>query len=211
MDDSPRADSPEAQASSYHHGDLRKALLGHALDLVRDEGLEALSLRAVARAAGVSQTAPYRHFANRQALVEAVAEDGFIRMGGTIERAVAMGVPGLGALRRGMRAYIDFALACPAEYRLMFGPESRIRTQDTPLAGAAAHAFRLLSGGIQRCQERGLLEQGDPVLRGVTAWATLHGLALLVLDGQAAAPGRSIDEIVDASIETLLRGFGGRS
>lgn len=201
----------ERETSPYHHGNLRKALLSHALDLVREEGVEALSLRAVARAAGVSQTAPYRHFANRQALVEAVADDGFVRLGGTIERAVAMGVPGLGALRRGMRAYIDFALACPAEYRLMFGPESRIRTGETPLSGAASHAFRLLSGGIERCQERGLLEPGDATLRAVTAWATLHGLALLILDGQTAAPGRSDEEIVNAAVETLLRGWGARS
>src|SRR5690349_14111931 len=83
--------APRAPSRAYHHGDLRQALIQSALQLLRDEGPEALTLRAVARAAGVSQTAPYRHFADRRALVGAVAEDGFRRLKQAMHDAVAGG------------------------------------------------------------------------------------------------------------------------
>src|SRR5688572_2247793 len=85
----PRATPPRA----YHHGDLRRALLDAALTILRTEGLDALTLRAAARAAGVSQTAPYRHFDDRTALLAGVAEDGFVRLRERLQRAVSTPPP----------------------------------------------------------------------------------------------------------------------
>jgi AcrR family transcriptional regulator len=192
----------------YHHGDLRQALLDAAAELLRTGGPEALTLRAAARAAGVSQTAPYRHFADRRALVAAVAEAAFARLGAAIGRAVQRGAPGVPALRRGMAAYVAFARAHPAEYRVMFGPELA-PSGDLPELGAAAlGVFGLLRDGIARLQQGGALGPGDPGRMAITAWATLHGLAMLVLDGQTAATGQSADALVDAATGLLLAGMG---
>lgn len=192
----------------YHHGDLRQALLGAAAALLREGGPEALTLRAVARAAGVSQTAPYRHFKDRRALVAGVAERAFARMGEEIARAVQDGAPGLPAFRRGLAAYVRFAQENPAEYRVMFGPELAVRGDLPRLEGVALSVFGILRDGIARLQEGGSIGEGDPGLMAITAWATLHGLAMLSLDRQAAVTGRSLDTLVDAAAELLLRGMG---
>src|SRR5215211_6045080 len=94
---------PDAPPRSYHHGDLRRALLDAALALLRASGLDALTLRAVARAAGVSQTAPYRHFADRAALLAGVAEDGFRRLHARLVRAAASPTPPGATERSGLQ------------------------------------------------------------------------------------------------------------
>ena len=192
----------------YHHGDLRQALLDAAVDLLRQGGTQALTLRAVARAAGVSQTAPYRHFKNRRALVAGVAQEAFGRMGVAIGQAVESGEPGLPALRRGMAAYVRFAQEHPAEYRVMFGPEVAHRDDLPQLHAAALGVFGLLRDGIARLQQGGVLGGGDPGLMAITAWATLHGLAMLSLDGQTGVTGHTVDALVDAATRLLLAGMG---
>ncbi len=193
---------------SYHHGDLRQALLDAALDLLRSGGTEALTLRAVAREVGVSQTAPYRHFTDRRALVAGVAEQAFARMGDVITSAVRTGEPGLPALRRGLAAYVAFAHQHPAEYRVMFGPDLARRQDLSQLEDVAVGVFNLLHDGIARLQHAGLLGAGDTALMAITAWATLHGLVMLSLDGQAAVTGRDLTELVDAATGHLLKGMG---
>lgn len=195
----------------YHHGDLRQALLDAAVALLREGGTEALALRAVARRAGVSQTAPYRHFEDRRALVAAVAEEAFARLGAAIGRAVQRGKPGLPALRRGMAAYIRFGQLNPAEYRVMFGPQL-VSQDDLPgLRTAALGVFQILRDGIARLQEGGAIGAGDPGTMAITAWATLHGLVMLSLDGQASVTGRSLATLAGAATDLLLAGMGHRS
>ena len=195
---------------SYHHGALRQALLDASVNLLREGGVEALSLRAVARAAGVSQTAPYRHFKDRRALVAGVAQAAFARMGTAIERAVKGGEPGIPALRRGIAAYVRFALKHEAEYRVMFGPELARRDDLPELNETALSVFGLLREGIARLQQGGALGGGDPGLMAISVWATLHGLVMLSLDGQAAVTGRSADSLTEAATELLLAGMGAR-
>jgi len=192
----------------YHHGDLRQALLQAAVDLLRTGGTEALSLRAVARAAGVSQTAPYRHFADRRALVAGVAQAAFARMGAAIGRAVGRGKPGLPALRRGLAAYVRFAEMNPAEYRVMFGPDLAGLDDLPELHRAAVSVFGILRDGIAGLQQGGALGAGDPGTMAITVWATLHGLVMLSLDGQTAVTGRSRKALVHAATDLLLTGMG---
>jgi AcrR family transcriptional regulator len=193
---------------TYHHGDLRQALIDAAVELLHEKGAEALTLRAVARGAGVSQTAPYRHFTDRGALVGRVAEQAFARMGAAIERTVQHGQSGLPALQRGLAEYVRFAHEHPAEYRVMFGAELAGRDDMPELEAAALRVFGLLRDGIARLQQGGLIGEGDPTLMAITAWATLHGLVMLSLDGQTAVTGRSIDTLVDAASDLLLAGMG---
>src|SRR5688500_15183052 len=156
----------QGRKRGYHHGDLRQALLDAALPLLRKGGPDALTLRAVARAAGVSQTAPYRHFTDRSALVSAVAEDGFQRLQGRLIAAATAPARTLGkapeTARGGLQAialaYVRFALEHPAEYRVMFGGE----LPEAAEKGSARQAvFEFLQGGIVALQQQKLVGAGD--------------------------------------------------
>lgn len=132
------ADEPRTrEAAPYHHGDLRRALLGAAEAVLERGGHTALSLREVARGAGVSHNAPYRHFADREALLATLAAEGFTRLAGALTDAAAAAAQG-GRLRAAGRAYLRFARAHQALYLLMFGPD--VRTSAHPTLAAAADA-----------------------------------------------------------------------
>ncbi|MEO3475660.1 TetR/AcrR family transcriptional regulator [Roseomonas sp. CAU 1739] len=150
----------------YHHGDLRAALLDAADALVEKGGDGALSLREAARAAGVSATAAYRHFADKEALLAALAVRHFRDFGAALADAGAQG--GLGA--RG-RAYVRFALARPGRFRLMFGGLLARAEAHPELRAASRATFDALSG---------VAGSEDGALR---AWAFVHGLTHLLLDG----------------------------
>ncbi|MEU7901570.1 TetR/AcrR family transcriptional regulator [Actinoplanes sp. NPDC049118] len=139
---------------SYHHGDLRAALLDAALGLLDDD--EAFSLRAVARRAGVSPNAPYRHYEDKEALLSALAGCGFDRLADRLEASADLA---------GMaRVYVAFALEHPGLFRLMYG---------RPTANAAwARTAEILASRV-----------ATPALQ-VGAWALVHGLAVLLLDGK---------------------------
>lgn len=175
---------------SYHHGDLRRALIEASLPLLRTGGAEALTLRAVARAVGVSQTAPYRHFADRSALVAAVADDGFRRLRERLIAAARAPDKTIGTAQTTARgglqaiavAYVRFALEHPNEYRVMFGSE--IIASPASKESAREAVFALLHGGIAALQQQGLVRDGDAYAMALTAWSLVHGLVMLALDGQ---------------------------
>ena len=154
--------------STYHHGDLRTALLRAAGDLLEEQGLGALSLREAARRAGVSHNAPYRHFPDRNALLAALAAEGFHRLG------EAMG--GKGGRERG-EAYVRFALAQPNRFRLMFGGQVDFGAHPDLRAAAAATYDGLLASFRERA------DVASPELAAAAAWSLTHGLAHLLLDG----------------------------
>jgi AcrR family transcriptional regulator len=158
---------------AYHHANLRPALLAAARRLLERGGPEALSLREVARRAGVSHSAPYRHFADRAALLAALAAEGFAELS---ERIAAAAREAGGAKRLGPMgaAYVRFALDRPALFRLMFGGHVR-GTNHPALAEAAKGAYALLTA-----------EAGPSAVK---AWALVHGLAHLLLDRQIASAG----------------------
>lgn len=163
--------------STYHHGDLRPALLRTAAKLLEKRGPEALSLRDLARRAGVSHNAPYRHFAGREALLAAVAADGFRRLGEALARTSG---------REMGEAYVQFALERPQLFRLMFGGYLRF-ARHRELAQAAARPYEALLAAL-----RAQPSLADPEKAAAAAWALVHGLAHLLLDGhfarQAADP-----------------------
>lgn len=160
----------------YHHGDLRAALLRAAEAMLAAQGPQDLSLRAVARAAGVSHNAPYRHFASREALLAELAAEGFRRLAAVLEGAGA-GMAALG------RAYLGFAGANPALYRLMFG-QGPSRAAHPALAAAADAAFAPLAA--RRPNHAAALR----------AWALVHGIAQLRADGHWPEPGAALAEAV---------------
>jgi AcrR family transcriptional regulator len=155
--------------STYHHGSLRPALLRAAGKTLEKEGAGALSLRAAARNAGVSHNAPYRHFEDRDALLAALAAEGFELLGEAMRDHSG---------REMGEAYVRFALTHPQRFRLMFGGVLPM-AQHPQLGEAASRAYEALLGAFK--------ELPNAELAAAAAWSLVHGLAHLVLDGHFAA------------------------
>ena len=163
----------------YHHGDLRAALLDAAAGRLDEQGEQALTLRELARAAGVSHAAPYHHFANREELLAGVAERAFDRLADALA-AVAGAPEAAQALLDIGEAYVREALAHPAQFRLMFGPLLARKAGHPGLQRAAERAFLVLLEAARRyAPERGL----EIALAG---WSLSHGAANLAIDGAFA-------------------------
>ncbi|MEU3278612.1 TetR/AcrR family transcriptional regulator [Streptomyces antibioticus] len=165
------------QNSAYHHGDLRAACLRAARELLEEDGSAGLSLRAVARRAGVSATAPYRHYADREALVSAVAAQGYRELAEDL--AAAHPTPSSpDDLAAVAVAYVRFALDHPALFRAMFAEPCDPTSEERVAATAAISQY---VQGIVRAAFPGA---GDTDALATTVWALVHGLAFLHLDGK---------------------------
>jgi AcrR family transcriptional regulator len=199
-----------AKRETYHHGDLRQALVDAARALLAESGPSGLSLRAAARNAGVSQTAPYRHFASREDMLAAVAEDGFRRLHDRMVVGVA-GERSKRALQRIAIEYVRFALEYPAEYRVMFGREGAEleRTEaSAALTDASRAVMQLLQGGIEEMQKAGVVRRGSSSIMALAAWGLVHGLVMLVLDGQGVRTrDTSPEELVEQATSLLMVGM----
>jgi AcrR family transcriptional regulator len=188
--------------ATYHHGDLHAACLSAALELLEEGGATALSLRAVARRAGVSPAAPYRHYADREALVSAVAAVGYRELAERLTAAhPAPSSPE--QLASVAVAYVEFALEQPALFRMMFGEPCDRDNEERVTATAAVSLY--LREIVARCFPR-----ADPEALAPAIWALVHGLAFLHLDGKldASTPSTVADRVT-AAIDGLLRAPAG--
>ncbi|WP_422772384.1 TetR/AcrR family transcriptional regulator [Plantactinospora sp. WMMC1484] len=194
---------PEATQRPYHHGQLRSALLAAAERSLRAHGEEQLSLRELAREIGVSHAAPRRHFPDRQALLDALAEAGFERLYTRLRAACTeAGDDFLPRLRATVAAYIRFATEDAALLELMF--TSKHRPGADRLVVAADPAFDLMYDLIKQGQAAGELVEGDPERVGVVLFATMQGIATLV-NGDMVKP-ELLDGLVDTAVEQFVRG-----
>lgn len=180
----------------YHHGNLRQSLLRAGLAILEreGEGEDALGLRELARVVGVSPAAPYRHFASKEALIEALAVIGFQRFTAMMD-TIASEEPDAPLQAMG-RAYVRFARENANLFRLMFSP--RLRRDNRPnLAMAAEAAFNTLRHAVGG--------NGDKAhLRALAAWAKVHGLAVLLLDGQIAiGDGEDTEKLIADILDSL--------
>jgi len=182
--------------ATYHHGDLRAALVRAAMELLEEGGETDLSLRAVARRAGVSAAAPYRHYADREALVSAVAAVGYRELAQRLAAAHPAPVTP-DELASVAVAYVQFALERPALFRIMFG-EPCDRDNDERVAATAA-----VSQYVRAIAERAF-PQADPDALATALWALVHGLAFLHLDGKLDASDRTVvAERISAAIRAV--------
>ena len=190
-------------ARPYHHGNLRRALLDAAERTVRERRVQDLSLRELAREVGVSHGAPRRHFPDRQALLDALAESGFERLGSELRAAAdGAGDEFQARLRATAAAYIRFATRDPALLELMFAAKHR---EALPmLQDAVERAFSVMLELILQGQEEGLLEPGDPERVGLVLFSTIQGIAALLTGGMIAPD--QLDELTGDAIAHFLRG-----
>jgi AcrR family transcriptional regulator len=162
----------------YHHGHLREALLQAAIQLIAEVGPAGFTLREVARRAGVSHNAPYRHFADREELLAAVAAQGFRELDKAMLNAVNHQRSSVARLRRAGLAYVEFALRRPEHFTVMF--DAAVSEHKTPdSAQAAEQAFGTLLGMVKSCQDEGRLPSEDVHQFALLAWSMVHGVAKL--------------------------------
>jgi AcrR family transcriptional regulator len=181
---------------SYHHGDLRAAVLAAAGQLLEKNCVVALSLREAARRAGVSHNAPYRHFPDRRALLAALAAEGFRSFAEQLAVAEREG-----GLRARGEAYVRFALANPQRFRLMFSAGLRI-SGDASLREQAGRAFGGLEQAISAHAGQGAPHAGEGAPHAaLAAWALVHGLSHLLLDKKLAGAER---EGTEAFVRAVL-------
>jgi AcrR family transcriptional regulator len=157
--------------TTYHHGDLRAAVLSAAWKMVEKEGLEGLSVREAARRAGVSHNAPYRHFADREALLEALVEEGFEQLNRALEDRAG---------RELGEAYVGFALDQPQRFRLMFSGARANADLQARFADSFAHLG------------------ADAGAAGAAAWSLVHGLASLILEGRLENSDAFVRQVLGA-------------
>jgi AcrR family transcriptional regulator len=208
----PRRRAAGPARSAYHHGDLRRALVRAALQLVRRRGAEGFTLREAARRVGVSQTAPYRHFPTKEALLAAVAEEGFRALHRRLEEVTGQAgpEPRLRLRAQGLATF-DFYVADPARFRVMFGRASAEKHRYPALADAWGRVNALLLESLVACQRAGELREGDPMELGLATAAMVHGLAALVADGHLGAALRddraAAARVYERAREVLYRGL----
>lgn len=203
--------SPETSAKPYHHGNLREALIDAAEALLAEGGIAELSLRAAARRSGVSQAAPYAHFSGKQALLAAVGTRGFNRLTEYLHRAERAGGGAAERIRRLGRAYVAFALDDPMLFRLMFGPEL-CATDDAELERAAIASYAPIQAAVTA--EAARVGADDAAAdASLAAWALVHGLAMLIVDGKQAWPENAaardalVDRVVSAYSIAAMTGM----
>lgn len=190
----------------YHHGNLRRALLDEALATIRTEGVEGLTLREIGTRLGVSRTALYRHFADKGALLEAVATEGFRTLRQELLGAWDAGGHGLAGLDQMGVAYVRFAVASPAHYRVMFGRFVEPSAGLPELATEAAGALSALVDALIALQGADLVRRDEPMTQARFVWALVHGVAMLAIDGQVREPD-AIDTLTRYALDRLAVGI----
>jgi AcrR family transcriptional regulator len=195
----------------YHHGDLRRSLIQAGSTLIEEKGLSGLSLREVARAAGVSHTAPYRHFQDKADLLAAIAQVGFERL---TDEAGKAGRAHQGDPRRQFLAaavqYILFSVRHPSMAHLLFGGVINMRTAPRSLKQASWAAFELVETIINQGKQAGIFRERDTMELAVTTWSGIHGLAQLISGGyltRLASTEPQVETLGKLVCELLLTGI----
>jgi AcrR family transcriptional regulator len=210
------------QPKPYHHGNLREALLEAALRLISEVGSTAFTLREVARRAGVSHNAPYRHFRDRDELMAAVSTEGYGELTRTMREAAKQESSSLARLKRAGLAYVKFALRRPEHFTVMFDAPasktseklcfnpSKMKVKYPEAAEAAEQSFRTLMDFVAACQQEGVLPAGDTKQLALLAWSMVHGIAKLATTGRFPFSSKNevlrfAEYVIDSSLPTVTR------
>jgi AcrR family transcriptional regulator len=197
---------------SYHHGDLRNALVRAGAELAELGGPDAVTIRAAARSVGVTPTAAYRHFADHAELLEAVRQQAMVRLSASMRRFCGAGRPGtdpVTAARRQLTAtglgYVQFAVREPGLFRTAFVANSKAEPPDP----SANDPFGMLWQALDELVRVGYLAPEDRPLAELAAWSAVHGISLLLIDGPLRQLSRrERDAVIERTVQMVLRGLG---
>jgi AcrR family transcriptional regulator len=211
----PVRDSTASSRATYHHGDLRRTLLDTALRLVNESGPEGFSLREAARAVGVSPAAAYRHFADKPALLTALAAEGHGRLAEAMEKAstrlAAVDPPPARAVATLVaigRAYVEFAVKNPSFFRVMFGPAVKDPEFDPCCATSGRDAYAILSDTLDQLLASGAIPPERRTGGEIGAWSAVHGFATLVVDGALPISARQRADAYRMLARSMLFSLG---
>jgi AcrR family transcriptional regulator len=200
------------KSKPYHHGDLRNALIQAGLEMLSEGGAAALDLRKVARKAGVSHAAPYRHFADKQALVAAINEEGFRRLAERIQSTLREAPDdSFEQLQAIARAYVQFARENPWLMREMFSGLTVEREAFPDLYTASKALFMCYVEVVKRGQQRGSIIDIDAGALAGVLWSLLHGVAMLTIENQMRSYTDGPDgaeRVTRFSVQMLFEGLG---
>lgn len=201
----------EAKAP-YHHGALRTALIDAASEVLRDTGPRGMTIREVAKRAGVSHAAPYRHFRDKDELAVAVVERGFSLLNDAMRKARdEAGDDVLQQFSASGEAYINFARSYPAYYRAMFSGELLSREDIAGMEHTSEEALADIEGYVRACQDMGVLRKDDVKLQAIAIVSTIHGFLSLLNDGRIGhlLNGRTtVDQAQEFVIGAIINGVG---
>jgi len=196
--------------TSYHHKDLRQSLIKAALELIaQKQDARTLSLREVARRVGVSNAAPYRHFADKNSLLAAVAEEGFHILTRCLQSSFESTYDDpLHQLQVSGVAYIKFAISHPSHYRVMFSALRADNLCAPPLNAAGQEAFAVMMDAIVTGQKVGRIKEGEPRHLAWVTWSLVHGLAMLLIDHQLPITDeQDIVSVAQLATQSLIHGM----
>jgi AcrR family transcriptional regulator len=195
MSAAPAAPRPaRKRPGRYHHGSLREALIQAAVRVIERDGIDALTLRSVSSMLGVSQTAMYRHFADKDSLLAAVGAEGFRTLRAALVEAWEGGGRTLEAFAAMGRAYVTFGLRHPAHSRVMFGGALGRVFKSEELRTQGDAAFLALLDPLVDLQRRGLIRRDEPMTQAAWVWAAVHGITMLLTAGNLG-PGVDTDAL----------------
>jgi AcrR family transcriptional regulator len=192
----------------YHHGDLKNALIKAGVEILSKEGMEGLSLRQVAQRAGVSHSAPYAHFPDKQSLIAAISTEGFNQLYSELDAAVsAYPKNPKKQLQQGALAYLQFALKNTDTFKIMFSGVLE-KEKDYPAFVEISHkTFQRVVDVVRACQQAGIMRATSAEMMAVAAWGQVHGIVSLALEGQishSVLDDHEIKDVVAFAVEQMI-------
>jgi AcrR family transcriptional regulator len=197
-----------AAKKTYHHGNLRAALIEAGLELIAEKGVRAFTLREIGARVGVSRMAAYRHFTDKAKLLGAMREAGFAKFAAALEEGRDQAGRGFAARMHAMGvAYVQFAREYPAYFEVMFGGAQDVAGESEEKCAAEERAFLVLQQAIADGQARGETRAGDSRLMACAAWSLVHGIGALRLEQMPFARGLAPADFVISCTNVLLAGL----
>ena len=195
-------------SKKYHHGDLKNALIKAGVDILSKEGVGGLSLRKVAKKAGVSHSAPYAHFPDKQSLIAAISTEGFNQLYVELDAAVSLHTKDpKRQLIEGTRAYVEFALAHTDTFKIMFSGILEKEKEYPAFVEISRKTFDRVIDVVRACQEAGILSSGPLELMAISVWGQVHGVVSLALEGQIShtiLDRHTVQDIVSYAIDQIM-------
>ena len=195
-------------SKKYHHGDLKNALIKAGVEILAKEGVGGLSLRKVAQRAGVSHSAPYAHFPDKQSLIAAISTEGFNQLYNELEAAIYPHAKSpKKQLVEGAQVYVRFALKNSDTFKIMFSGVLEKEKDYPSFVEISSKTFKLVVEVVQACQHAGFLPTAPANLMAVSVWGQVHGIVSLALEGQIShtlLEKKNIESIVSFAMERAL-------
>ena len=195
-------------SKKYHHGDLKNALIKAGVEILAKKGVGGLSLRKVAQRAGVSHSAPYAHFPDKQSLIAAISTEGFTQLYTELEAAVSpYSKNPRKQLLEGVKTYVRFAEENTDTFKIMFSGVLEKEKDYPSFVEISSKTFMLVVGVVQACQNAGILPTAPADLMAVSVWGQVHGIVSLALEGQVShtvLDKHDIQDIVSFSLEQMI-------